>query len=77
VFSLEVASDNSAEVYINGQLVDKDEEDHEFAYWNRTVPAPAKLLRPGRNVVAVLVHNSSGSSDLYFDLALTARVPKK
>src|SRR5262249_10160859 len=36
-FHLAVASDDSAEVYINGQLADREEPgvDHEFAYWNR------------------------------------------
>jgi hypothetical protein len=73
-FRLMVASDDSATVYVNGQVVDKDDVDHEFSYWNRDVAIPANLLRPGRNVVAVLVDNGAGSSDLYLDLAIHAQV---
>ena len=74
---LAVASDDSASVYINGELVDRDPEvDHEFKYWNRVVDLDWKHLRSGRNVIAVLVTNKAGSSDLYFDLTLTALVPK-
>jgi len=77
-FRLQVASDDSAEVWINGELADKDaEEDHEFKYWNREVLVPAKLLRPGKNVIAVSVCNKPGSSDLYLDLALSAEVPQE
>jgi hypothetical protein len=77
-FRLAVASDDSAVVYVNGELVDEDpEEDHEFQYWNREVEVPAKRLRPGKNVVAVLVKNKQGSSDLYLDMELTAQVPEE
>ncbi|MBM4072003.1 MAG: hypothetical protein FJ271_24220 [Planctomycetes bacterium] len=74
LFELRVASDDSAEIYLNGQLVDKDEADHEFSYWNRELTVPAELFRPGRNVMAVLVHNSTGSSDVYLDMELSAQV---
>ena len=36
---------------------------------------PTKLLRPGRNVVAVYVRNRQGSSDLYLDMELSTVVP--
>lgn len=75
-FRLMVASDNSAEVYINGELADKDEGDHEFMYWNRDVELKAGLLKPGKNVIAVLVNNTSGSSDIYLDMEITALVPQ-
>jgi hypothetical protein len=75
-FQLAVASDDSAVVYVNGQPADDDPEaDHEFTYWNREVELPGKLLRPGRNMIAVLVKNKQGSSDLYFDLKVTVLVP--
>jgi hypothetical protein len=75
-FRLCVASDDSADVYINGVLADRDPEaDHEFAYWNRDVEVPAKLLRPGRNVVAAFVRNHKGSSDIYLDMEISAAVP--
>ncbi len=75
-FSLRVASDDSAVVYLNGVLVDQDPvEDHEFSYWNRDVELPAKHLKAGRNVIAVLVKNRPQSSDIYLDMELTAQVP--
>jgi hypothetical protein len=76
VIRVSVASDDSAEVYLNGELIDKDpEEDHEFAYWNREIEVPAAKWKPGRNVIAVLVRNRQGSSDLYLDMEITALVP--
>jgi len=72
---LQVASDNSAVVYLNGALVDEDKADHEFSYWNREVSIDANMLRPGRNVLAVLLNNPNGSSDAYLDVAFTAQVP--
>ncbi len=76
-FRVSVASDDSAEVYLNGELIDKDPvDDHEFAYWNREIDLEAKQLKAGRNVLAVLVKNHVGSSDLYLDLEVAAQVPQ-
>jgi hypothetical protein len=75
VFRLNVASDDHAVVHFNGEVVDRDEGDHELSYWNREVEVPAKFLKPGRNLVAVLVRNKPGSSDLYLDMAISAQVP--
>jgi hypothetical protein len=75
-FRLTVASDDSATVYLNGTLVDRDPSpDHEFAYWNREVNLNPSQLRPGRNVLAALVQNTPKSSDLYLDVELSALVP--
>jgi hypothetical protein len=75
-FRLCVASDDSAIVYLNGQVIDRDpEEDHEFQYWNRDVEVPRDRLRPGRNLLAAYVKNRMGSSDLYLDMELSAEVP--
>jgi hypothetical protein len=75
-FRVRVASDDHADVYLDGTLVDHDpEEDHEFAYWNRDVEVPLKLVKPGRNVVAVFVKNHLGSSDIYLDMEIVADVP--
>jgi hypothetical protein len=75
-FRLRVASDDHADVYLDGTLVDHDpEEDHEFAYWNRDVEIPLKVVKPGRNVVAVFVKNHQGSSDIYLDMEIAADVP--
>jgi hypothetical protein len=75
-FRLRVASDDSAVVYLNGAVIDKDTaDDHEFSYWNRDVEVAAKHFKAGRNLLAVLVKNQSGSSDLYLDVEVSARVP--
>jgi len=75
-FRLRVASDDHADVYLNGEVVDKDPvDDHEFAYWNRDVELPAKNVKSGRNVVAVFVKNHAGSSDIYLDMEIAAEVP--
>jgi hypothetical protein len=75
-FHIGVASDDSALVYVNGALVDKDpEEDHEFAYWNREVELQPKQLKAGRNVIAVFVKNHQGSSDIYLDMEVSAQYP--
>jgi hypothetical protein len=74
-FRLKVASDNSAVVYLNGKVLDEDSGDHEFSYWNRDVVIPVERLKPGRNVIAVRVENTAGSSDLYLDLSVIAEVP--
>jgi hypothetical protein len=75
-FQLSVAADNCAHVFINGEAVlDEGEEDHEFSYWNQVVDVESKLLKAGRNVIAVYVPNGGDSSDLYFDLQLVAETP--
>src|SRR5262249_52738495 len=64
LFRVGVASDDSAIVFLNGNLIDKDpEDDHEFTYWNREVELTAQQLKPGRNVLALRVKNKRGSSD--------------
>jgi hypothetical protein len=76
VFRISVSCDDSATVFVNGTQVDKDPvDDHEFAYWNREVELQPKAFKPGKNVLAVLVKNKAQSSDLYFDLEITANVP--
>ncbi|MBL8795706.1 MAG: hypothetical protein JNM56_17505, partial [Planctomycetia bacterium] len=71
-FRVCIASDDSAIVYLNGELLDDDpSRGHDFRYWNRTVETPAKLFRPGRNVLAAYVKNYNGSSDLYWDIEIT------
>lgn len=74
-FRLQVASDNSATVWINGKQVDKEEIDHEAVYWNRTVEVAAGILKKDGNVISVLVINKEGSSDIFLDLQLEAIGP--
>ncbi|UCE74107.1 MAG: metallophosphoesterase, partial [Methanomassiliicoccales archaeon] len=73
--TLYVASDNDAQVFINGILVDDDlGANHEYAYWNRAVDVPVSVLWDGNNTIAAYVYNYHGSSDAYFDLKLDAEV---
>ena len=74
-FRLQVASDDSATVWINGKQVDKEDGDHEATYWNRTVEIAAGLLKQDGNVVSVLVNNKQGSSDIFLDLQLESTGP--
>jgi hypothetical protein len=74
-FRLAIASDDSATVFLNGNQIDHDTEDHEFAYWNREIDVPVKALKPGRNVLAIFVRNGAISSDLYLDAELTVQIP--
>lgn len=79
-FRLNVASDDSAAVYLNGKLADQDPTpDHEYVYWNREVDLKKDQLQAGKNVVAVQVRNAPNSSDLYMDVQIVALVllPKK
>jgi hypothetical protein len=71
-FELRVASDDSAKITVNGRIIVDDQADHDFAYWNQTVSLPADAFRAGNNVIAVNVHNTEKSSDLYFDMELVA-----
>ena len=71
-----MASDDGATVYLNGRRADADVgTDHEYQYWNRDVELDRSLLLAGRNLLAVEVPNTSGSSDLYLDLRLVAETP--
>jgi hypothetical protein len=73
-FRMGVASDDSALVYVNGTLVDKDPvEDHDFKYWNREIELQPKQFKAGRNVIAVFVKNHQGSHDIYLDMEVSAR----
>jgi hypothetical protein len=73
---VKVASDNSAVIFLNGEVVhEESEEDHEFSYWNLEFDIPLDRLRAGRNVFAAIVRNTPGSSDLYFDLEFSIETP--
>jgi single-stranded DNA-binding protein len=64
-----IASDNYALVYVNGQLVDKDDVTwHEAKYWNRQIDIDTTFVNHGVNVIAVVVMNSDAWA--FFDLQL-------
>ena len=69
---LQVASDDSAAVYLNGKLIDDEKANHDAVYWNRTVEVPADALVTGRNLLAVRLRNAEKSSDGVFDLQLAS-----
>jgi hypothetical protein len=75
-FQLRAASDDSAKITLNGKIIVDDQSDHDFEYWNQTVSLPANAFRAGNNVIAVNVHNTEKSSDLYFDMELLAEFKK-
>lgn len=71
-FTLSVASDNSAALYLNGELLyEESGVDHEFAYWNNEITIPRERLKAGTNLIAARVSNGPESSDLFFDVELS------
>jgi hypothetical protein len=73
---LNVSSDNYAQVYLNGVMIDDDSgTNHEFAYWNRMRNVSPSAFQSGTNTVAVFVFNTGGSSDAYMDLDLIIKEP--
>ncbi len=75
IIRVAIASDDGATVFLNGEPIDQDDGQHEFSYWNREVELPPAKLKPGRNVLAIMVRNQSASSDLYLDVEVAAQVP--
>jgi len=72
---LNVASNNAAVVYLNGQLVDQDpamklKDGHDFEYWNRTVDMDSGILKPGTNNIVVFLGCDKTKTDAYLDLEL-------
>lgn len=74
--ALNVASNNAAVVYINGQMVDQDpamklKDGHDFEYWNRSLDQiPGTILKEGANSIVVFLGNDKSASDAYLDLEL-------
>lgn len=74
--ALNVASNNAAVVYINGQMVDQDpamklKDGHDFEYWNRSLDQiPGAILKEGANSIVVFLGNDKSASDAYLDLEL-------
>ncbi|MEM0475445.1 MAG: VWA domain-containing protein [Candidatus Norongarragalinales archaeon] len=69
--SLTVFSDDAADVYLNGVLIDSDSEDHEAQYWNRLIQLNTSLFVQGWNIVAVQLKNNDNAS-AKFDAEINA-----
>ena len=69
--TLRVYSDDMAEVYLNGFLVDNDTAKHNATYWNREISIDSSHLNDGDNIIAVKLHNYDNIS-AKFDLELSA-----
>ncbi len=66
---LTVLSDDRADIYINGIIVDSDPgPPHEAEYWNRDAILDRSYFQTGRNEIAVKLYNSRRSSK--FDMRL-------
>lgn len=57
LYRLRVASNDYAHVYLNGELIDRDDDVHAYRYWNREVEVDAAIVKPFDNVIAVVLHN--------------------
>jgi predicted phosphodiesterase len=74
---LRVASDKAAVVYVNGKRIDSEPAHyhHRARYWNRYVWFDPGVLRPGRNLIAVKLHQRP-SSHAFLDLAIGVAAKK-
>jgi len=83
---LRLAADDAAVVYLNGREIHRDNMpatrpvhstaasgERSPATLSDPIPLPAASLRTGNNVLAVSIHQATGSNDVAFGLELTAR----
>ncbi|RLI90807.1 MAG: hypothetical protein DRO95_05505 [Candidatus Altiarchaeales archaeon] len=64
---IRVYSDDRAEIYLNGNLIDNDTTEHNATYWNREIAVDPGLLNSGDNIIAVKLFNNDDES-AKFDL---------
>jgi len=75
-----VYSDDGADIYLNGNLLDNDiSSTHTASYWNRVVSFDSGYLNEGENIVAAKLRNSQQcfwmwcwDTDVAFDFELVA-----
>ena len=71
--TLDVASDNGFAIFLNDQLLAKDNQEYYTTYWEYTFSVPASYLMTGSNTLKVLAEDHGGKS--FFDMRLTADIP--
>ncbi len=66
---LKVVSDDMADIYLNGELIDADPGPSHYAdYWNRIEPIDRSYFKEGNNTIAAKLYNSDSTTR--FDLRL-------
>jgi len=73
---LYVYSDDNAEIYLNGYLIDNDTQEHSATYWNRKIAINISYFKNGENIVAVKLRNNDNES-AKFDLKLEATFERR
>jgi len=74
---LSVASDDYAEVYLNGYLLSDDSPKHTASYWNvDRIPVAMANFTEGVNLLAVKLTNDDNQTG-FFDLELTANMTNR
>ncbi len=72
--TLNVAADNGFLVFLNDQLLAKDNAEGYTSYWEYTFTNSASLLKAGTNTLKILAEDHGGAT--FFDMKLTATVPE-
>lgn len=72
--TLNVASDNGFLVFLNDQLLAKENAEGYTSYWEYTFTNSSALLTQGTNVIKVLAEDHGGAT--FFDMRLTGNVPE-
>lgn len=72
--TLKVASDNGFLVFLNDQLLAKENAEGYTGYWEYTFTNSSALLSGGTNVLKILAEDHGGAT--FFDMQLTGYVPE-
>lgn len=72
--TLRVASDNGFLVFLNDQLLAKQNAEGYTSYWEYTFTQSSQYLNQGANVLKILAEDHGGAT--FFDMQLTGYVPE-
>ena len=75
-FIVHISSDDNAEIYLNGFLIDKDTVKHFADYPNREKKIQKNYLNEGENIIAAKIYNNDIESS-FFTLELDAIYKKR